>query len=50
MEVFTVTGHSLIDPGYTSLLTWQALSSNESVPRFTVGEKVKISDVSFLFY
>ncbi|XP_023245675.1 DNA topoisomerase 3-beta-1 isoform X2 [Copidosoma floridanum] len=41
-EIFTVTGHSLIDPGYTSLLTWQALSNNESIPRFQIGEKVKI--------
>lgn len=47
METFTVTGHSLIDPGYTSLLTWQALSNNESLPRFSIGERVKIQEVSF---
>lgn len=46
METFTVTGHSLIDPGYTSLLTWQALSNNESLPRFIIGDRVKITDVS----
>ncbi|KAJ8675377.1 hypothetical protein QAD02_011163 [Eretmocerus hayati] len=45
METFTVTGHSLIDPGYTSLLTWQALSNNESLPRFSIGDSVKIGDV-----
>ncbi|KAJ8675437.1 hypothetical protein QAD02_011223 [Eretmocerus hayati] len=45
METFTVTGHSLIDPGYTSLLTWQALSNNESLPKFSIGDSVKIGDV-----
>lgn len=57
METFTVTGHSLLDPGYTSLLTWQALSNNESLPKLVQGDKVNIQEViifqnlfsSFLF-
>ncbi|XP_014227771.1 DNA topoisomerase 3-beta-1 [Trichogramma pretiosum] len=47
-ETFSITGNSLIDPGYTSLLTWQALSSNESFPRFSIGDKVKIVDAKLL--
>lgn len=45
MEVFTANGHSSIDPGYTNILTWQALGSNDTLPRFTPGEKVNIQEV-----
>lgn len=45
MEIFTANGHSLIDPGYTSILTWQALGSNDTLPKFTVNEKVNIQEV-----
>ena len=48
METFTATGHSLIDPGYTSLLTWQALSNSEALPKLATGDKVNIQDVSIL--
>lgn len=44
-EVFSVTGKTLIDPGYTGVMTWQAFGKNEFVPNFTVNEMVTISDV-----
>ncbi|XP_011298257.1 DNA topoisomerase 3-beta-1 [Fopius arisanus] len=48
IESFSLTGTSLIDPGYTSLLTWQALGANEGLPRFTIGERVNIQDAKLL--
>lgn len=45
MEIFTATGHSLLSPGYTSLLTWQALGSSDTLPKFTPDEKVNIQEV-----
>ncbi|XP_043249264.1 DNA topoisomerase 3-beta-1 isoform X2 [Colletes gigas] len=48
METFTANGHSLVDPGYTSILTWQALGSNDILPRFTPGERVNIQETKLL--
>lgn len=45
MEIFTTTGHSLLDSGYTSILTWQALGNNDTLPKFTPDEKVNIQEV-----
>jgi len=45
METFTATGHSLLDPGYTSVLTWQALGNNDTLPKFTPDERVQIQEV-----
>jgi len=49
MEIFTVTGHSLLSPGYTSILTWQALGNNDTLPKFTSDEKVNIQEVKDIF-
>lgn len=46
METFTTTGHSLLDPGYTSILTWQTLGSSDTLPKFTPEEKVNIQEVN----
>ncbi|XP_063979754.1 DNA topoisomerase 3-beta-1 [Diachasmimorpha longicaudata] len=48
IESFSLTGSTLIDPGYTSLLTWQALGANESLPRLNVGDKVSIHETKLL--
>lgn len=48
MEIFTVTGHSLLNPGYTSILTWQALGSSDTLPKFISDEKVNIQEVKDL--
>ena len=44
-EEFSSTGKTLIDPGFTSLMTWQALSAEEKLPKFTVGQKCQIEEV-----
>jgi len=49
MEIFTVTGHSLLSPGYTSILTWQALGNSDTLPKFTSDEKVNIQEVKDIF-
>lgn len=45
-ETFTCTGKTLLDPGYTTVMHWQAFGKNETVPPFTEGEMAKIHDVS----
>ncbi|KAF7997780.1 hypothetical protein HCN44_009178 [Aphidius gifuensis] len=48
METFTLTGQTLIDPGYTSLLTWQSMTNSESLPKFNPGDYVNINDAKLL--
>ncbi|XP_039304984.1 DNA topoisomerase 3-beta-1 isoform X4 [Solenopsis invicta] len=48
MEIFTTTGHSLLSPGYTSILTWQALGSSDTLPKFTPDEKVNIQEAKLV--
>lgn len=43
-EIFTVSGKTLLDPGYTTIMPWQALGKNEIVPDFNVNETLPISD------
>lgn len=45
-EKFSTTGKTLLDPGYTTVMHWQALAKNETVPIFTEGEEAQIQDVS----
>lgn len=49
IETFTTTGHSLLSPGYTSILTWQALGNSDTLPKFTLNEKVNIQEVKDIF-
>ncbi|KMQ89198.1 dna topoisomerase 3-beta-1 [Lasius niger] len=48
IEIFTATGHSLLSPGYTSILTWQALGNNDTLPKFTFDEKVNIQEAKLV--
>lgn len=50
MEIFTANGHTLLDPGYINILTWQAFGSNDTLPRFTPGERVNIQEVHNIQY
>lgn len=50
MEIFTTTGHSLLSPGYTSILTWQALGSSDTLPKFTPDEQVNVQEVKKRLY
>ena len=50
-EKFTYSGKQLIDPGYTTLMTWQALTSDEKMPDFTREQMCTVNDVSdFISY
>ncbi|XP_026275086.1 DNA topoisomerase 3-beta-1 [Frankliniella occidentalis] len=44
-ETFTCTGKTLLDPGYTVVMHWQALGKNETVPNFAEGLTYEIQDV-----
>ncbi|KAG8034089.1 hypothetical protein G9C98_008570 [Cotesia typhae] len=45
IESFSLVGRTTIDPGYTSLLTWQSINENNSLPQFFQGDKCNVSDV-----
>lgn len=45
-EKFSTTGKTLLDPGYTTVMHWQAFAKNETVPIFKQGEEVAVQDVS----
>lgn len=44
-EIFSVTGKTLLDPGYTTVMTWQAFDKNEIVPNLKENEIVPIKDM-----
>lgn len=44
-EIFTSTGKTLIDPGYTTVMHWQAFGKNEIIPAFDEGEVVAVNDL-----
>ncbi|PRD23311.1 UNVERIFIED_CONTAM: Top3b [Trichonephila clavipes] len=48
-ETFTCTGKTLIDPGYTKVMTWQSMSAEETLPDLKKGDVLKISEVSDFF-
>lgn len=50
MELFTATGRTLLDPGYTSILTWQSLGTNDTLPKISFGDKVDIQEVNHIIY
>jgi DNA topoisomerase-3 len=45
-EHFSFTGKQLLDPGYTGVMTWQALTSDEKVPDFKKDDLCPVNDVS----
>lgn len=45
-ETFSCTGKTLLDPGYTVVMHWQALGKNETVPSFIEGQIYEVQDVS----
>ncbi|XP_015173858.1 PREDICTED: DNA topoisomerase 3-beta-1 [Polistes dominula] len=48
MEIFTATGRTLLDPGYTSILTWQSFGTNDTLPKISFGEKVDIQEAKLV--
>ncbi|XP_070567600.1 DNA topoisomerase 3-beta-1-like [Ptychodera flava] len=47
-ESFTLTGKTLLDPGYTTMMTWQALSAEEKLPPFNRGDICSIEEVKLV--
>lgn len=47
-ETFSCTGKTLLDPGYTTVMHWQAFARNETVPNFSMGDVVDIQDVKMV--
>ncbi|XP_047004194.1 DNA topoisomerase 3-beta-1 [Schistocerca americana] len=47
-EIFTCTGKTLLDPGYTTIMHWQALGKDEIIPDFTVGEEAALHDAKIV--
>ncbi|KAF6207879.1 hypothetical protein GE061_016328 [Apolygus lucorum] len=39
-EVFSTSSKTLISPGYTTVMHWQALAKNECAPTFNVGDEL----------
>ncbi|XP_008546120.1 DNA topoisomerase 3-beta-1 [Microplitis demolitor] len=48
IESFSIVGRTIIDPGYTSLLTWQSINDKSNLPQFYRGDKYNISDVKLV--
>ncbi len=47
-EIFTAVGKRLLSPGYTSVMTWQAIPSDENIPACSVGEECNIDEVGIV--
>ncbi|XP_035229457.1 DNA topoisomerase 3-beta-1-like, partial [Stegodyphus dumicola] len=44
-ETFTCSGKALLDPGYTKVMTWQALGAEETLPDLKRGDICKVTEV-----
>ena len=55
-ENFTLTGKKLVDPGFTAVMTWQALGDDDeggatgSVPKANKGDQLPIKEVGRWFF
>ena len=45
-ETFSTTGKSLVSAGFTSVMHWQAISSDESMPSFKQGDVCPVQEVN----
>ena len=53
-ENFSLTGKKLVDPGFTAVMTWQALGDDEeggtgSVPKANKGDQLPVKEVLGFF-
>ncbi|EDO44262.1 predicted protein [Nematostella vectensis] len=44
-EAFSFTGKAVTDPGFTSVMTWQAISDDERMPPFNKGDICQVAEV-----
>ena len=47
-EDFSFTGKKLTDPGFTAVMTWQALTQEESVPKLNPGDELVVKEVKLV--
>jgi DNA topoisomerase-3 len=48
-EKFSISSKRVIDPGFTQILTWQAVGEGEtSLEKFTKGSKLEIKSVELI--
>ena len=44
-EKFNLTGKKVTDPGFTGVMTWQAIPAEESIPQISQGDKLTVKEV-----
>ncbi|CAF3135019.1 unnamed protein product [Rotaria socialis] len=44
-ETFSLSGKNVIEPGFTSIMSWKRLSNDEPIPSFTANEIFTIEDI-----
>ncbi|XP_046559637.1 DNA topoisomerase 3-beta-1-like [Haliotis rubra] len=44
-ELFSCSGKTLLDPGFTEVMTWQAITSDEEMPRFHRDQMLSFKEV-----
>ena len=45
-EAFSVTGSTVIDPGFTEVMDWLAVGRAEALPEVREGDKLMVNSVS----
>lgn len=46
-ESFTCSGKTVIDPGFTSIMTWQAIPPEENLPQCEIGQVWNFREASY---
>jgi len=49
-ECFSFVGKTVLDPGFTSLMPWQAIPEEESLPVCEVGQKCAIKEACYVIF
>ncbi len=44
-EAFSFCGKKLLEPGFTAVMTWQALTEEESVPKLNKGDELPVKEL-----
>ena len=47
-ELFSCSGKSVTEPGYTAVMTWQAIPSDERMPDVKKGDALNVADVKLV--
>ena len=44
-ETFSLSGKNVIEPGFTSIMSWKRVSDDDPLPSFTINEVFPIDDI-----